>query len=97
MIRHLVFYTAKPGQEAALTAALAEMGPKLTGAIPGFLEFTSGENFLEDKPGGFTHAICARFQDRESLYNRRSYPAHRELLERTTDLQCGRAVVDFEY
>jgi hypothetical protein len=97
MIRHLVFYKALPGKEDDVTSLLAEMGPKLTSTIPGFLEFSSGRNVLTDATtGGYTHAICARFADRASLDNRRNYPAHRELVSRASAIRSDALTVDFE-
>lgn len=95
MVDHLVFFTARDDASTTdLEDLVASLGA-LEDKIPGTVSISVGENF-SPRSGGYTHGLCARFHDRDSLQEYLEHPEHLAVVEKLDRLTTGRIVVDYE-
>ncbi|WP_119068707.1 Dabb family protein [Rubrobacter indicoceani] len=96
MVDHLVFFDVKSGVPADEREDLLASLGALKEKVPGVLDLTVGEDF-SGRSGDYTHALFARFEDREGLKTYATHEAHLEVVEKLDRLSNGRIVCDYEH
>lgn len=96
MIDHLVLFAVKEDVSEDdvedLLSSLATLQDKVTSVV----DFSIGKDF-SGRSGDYTHALFARFEDREGLQEYLEHPEHLVVVEKLDDRTSGRLVVDYEF
>ncbi|MGI8650207.1 MAG: Dabb family protein [Rubrobacter sp.] len=96
VVDHLVFFTMRDDVSTSDSEGLLGSLSALSEEIPGVLDLSVGEDF-SGRSGGYTHALFARFEDREGLKTYATHPAHLAAVEQLDRLTEGRIVCDYEH
>lgn len=96
MVDHLVFFALKDDAPADGVQDLMTSLSALRDDVPGVVDFSVGEDF-SGRSGDYTHALFARFDDREGLKTYATHPAHLAVVEKLERLSTGRIVCDYEH
>lgn len=96
MVDHLVFFAVREDASREEAADLIESLRALRSDVPGVVDLSVGKDF-SGRAGGYTHALCARFTDRDGLGTYLGHPAHLEVVEKLDRLTTGRIVADYEF
>lgn len=95
MVDHLVFFAvreeAPPEEVEDLLASLKALKDE----VPAVTDLSVGEDF-SGRAAGYTHALFARFEDRDGLSEYMGHPAHLAAVEKLDRLTTGRIVADYE-
>lgn len=95
MIDHAVVITARPGEEAAVSAVLAGLAEQVRD-LPGLLEVTHGQNVHgRSRERGVTHGLLIRLADEEALAAYSAHPAHTALIRALGTTCLDRVVLDW--
>ena len=96
MIDHLVFMAMRDDisdeDRDDLLDSLRGLGAK----VPGVVDIAVGEDF-SGRAGEYTHALFARFEDRDGLETYMEHPEHLAVVEKLGERTAGRIVVDYEH
>lgn len=95
MVDHLVLFAAR---EDAASSEIEDLIASLKGlkeAIGAVVDMSVGEDF-SGRAGEYTHALFARFDDRDGLKEYLGHPAHLAVVEKLDRLTTGRIVADYE-
>ncbi len=96
MIDHLVFFAVREdAPEEDIEDLLASIRD-LKNTVPGVVDLTAGEDF-SGRSGGYTHALFARFEDRDGLRTYMEHSDHRAVVEKLEERTTGRIVADYEF
>lgn len=96
MIDHLVLFAVKENASDEdvedLLSSLAALKDKVSSVV----DFSVGEDF-SGRAGDYTHALFARFTDREGLQEYLKHPEHLAVVEKLEAHTSGRLVADYEF
>lgn len=96
MVDHLVLFAVKDDVSREdvddLLSSLAALEDKIASVV----DFSVGEDF-SGRAGDYTHALFARFEDREGLQDYLGHPEHLAVVEKLDDRTSGRLVADYEF
>lgn len=95
MVDHLVFFAVREDASSEDVEDLVSSLEGLKGEIPGVVDLSVGEDF-SGRAGGYTHALFARFEDRDGLKEYLGHPAHLAVVEKLERVTTGRIVADYE-
>jgi hypothetical protein len=95
MVDHLVFFTVKEDASQEEVEDLVSSIRGLRDEVPSTTDLSVGEDF-SGRSGGYTHALLARFTDRDGLRAYMEHPAHLAVVEKLDATTTGRIVVDYE-
>ena len=96
MIDHLVLFAVKDDASREdvedLLSSLAALEDKISSVV----DFSVGKDF-SGRAGDYTHALFARFEDREGLQEYLEHPEHLAVVEKLDTHTSGRLVADYEF
>jgi hypothetical protein len=95
MVDHLVFFAVREDASKGEVEDLVSSIRGLRDEVPSTIDLSVGEDF-SGRSGGYTHALLARFADREGLREYMEHPAHLAVVEKLEATTAGRIVVDYE-
>jgi hypothetical protein len=95
VVDHLVFFAVREDASSEDVEDLVSSLEGLKGEIPGVVDLSVGEDF-SGRAGGYTHALFARFEDRDGLKEYLGHPAHLAVVEKLERVTTGRIVADYE-
>jgi hypothetical protein len=95
MVDHLVFFAVREDASKGEVEDLVSSIRGLRDEVPSTIDLSVGEDF-SGRSGGYTHALLARFADREGLREYMEHPAHLAVVEKLEATTTGRIVVDYE-
>ncbi len=95
MVDHLVLFGAREDAESGEIEDLIASLKGLREEIPAIVDMSVGEDF-SGRAGEYTHALFARFDDRDGLKEYLGHPAHLAVVEKLDRLTTGRIVADYE-
>jgi hypothetical protein len=95
MVDHLVFFAVREDASKGEVEDLVSSIRGLRDEVPSTIDLSVGEDF-SGRSGGYTHALLARFADREGLREYMEHPAHVAVVEKLEATTAGRIVVDYE-
>lgn len=93
MIRHIIMWTFKEGQEEAMQEFLRQL-KALDGVIPEIRRMEVGVNVLPGNP--CQACLIADFDDLEALERYRNDPRHKAVSRLCKSIREARYAVDFE-
>lgn len=96
MIDHLVFMAMRDDISAEDRDDLLDSLRDLQRSVPGVVDLSVGEDF-SGRSGEYTHALFARFEDRDGLKTYAGHPEHLAVVEKLGERTTGRIVVDYEH
>jgi antibiotic biosynthesis monooxygenase (ABM) superfamily enzyme len=96
MIDHLVFFAVRDDASQEDVEDLLASIRALKDTVPGVVDLSAGEDF-SGRSGGYTHALFARFEDRERLQVYMKHPDHLAVVEKLEERTTGRIVADYEF
>ncbi|MET3115624.1 hypothetical protein AAKU52_003375 [Pedobacter sp. CG_S7] len=76
---HIVLFKFKDGTTVAQIQSLKKEIQKQKGTIPGLIDISFGEDFM-DRAKGYTHAEVAVFKDRKTLESFNASEYHQQLI-----------------
>jgi hypothetical protein len=91
-----VFLTVKEDASQEEVEDLLSSVRGLRDDVPSTIDLSVGEDF-SGRSGGHTHALFARFADRDGLREYLEHPAHLAVVEKLDATTTGRIVVDYEF
>ena len=92
MVKHIVLFTVKEGQDKEQVAKIAaSVLEPLVGKIPGLLHMEIRRTF-----NGMDYALYSEFESREALTNYASHPLHLEAKEHFFHLLGSRVAADYD-
>ncbi|CAN5436948.1 MAG: Dabb family protein [Actinomycetota bacterium] len=95
MVDHLVLFAARedapPNEIEDLISSLKSLKSEVSTVV----DMSVGEDF-SGRAGEYTHALFARFDDRDGLKEYLGHPAHLAVVEKLDRLTTGRIVADYE-
>jgi hypothetical protein len=95
MVDHLVFFAARADAASDDIEDLIASLKGLKNEIPSVVDMSVGEDF-SGRAGEYTHALFARFDDRDGLKEYLGHPAHLAVVEKLECHTTGRIVADYE-
>ena len=95
MVDHLVFFAVREGATQEEVGDLISSIRALGDDVPSTVDLSVGEDF-SGRSGGYTHALFARFSDRDGLREYMEHPSHLAVVEKLDTTTTGRIVVDYE-
>jgi hypothetical protein len=96
MVDHLVFFAVREEASQKEVEDLVSSIQGLSEEVPSTVDLSVGEDF-SGRSGGYTHALCARFEDAAGLQEYMEHPAHLAVVEKLDATTTGRIVVDYEF
>lgn len=96
MVDHLVFFAVRNEVGHEDTDDLLRSIAALKEKVPGVVDLSVGRDF-SGRSDGYTHALFARFRDREGLGTYMKHPEHLAVVEKLDARTTGRIVADYEY
>lgn len=95
MVDHIVLFTVKEdASEEDVEDLLSSLGA-LEEKVSSVRDFSVGEDF-SGRAGEYTHALFARFEDRDGLREYLEHPDHLAVVEKLDAHTSGRLVADYE-
>lgn len=95
MVDHLVLFAVREDAESGEIEDLIASLKGLKEEIGAVVDMSVGEDF-SGRAGEYTHALFARFDDRDGLKEYLGHPAHLAVVEKLDRLTTGRIVADYE-
>jgi hypothetical protein len=95
MVDHLVLFAAREDAASEEISDLISSLKSLKGEISTVVDMSVGEDF-SGRAGEYTHALFARFDDRDGLKEYLGHPSHLAVVEKLDRLTTGRIVADYE-
>ena len=96
MIDHLVLFAMRDEVSAGDKDDLMVSLRGLKETVPGVVDFSVGQDF-SGRAGEYTHALFARFEDRDGLKTYLEHPDHLAVVEKLGERTSGRIVADYEH
>ncbi|MGB3683394.1 MAG: Dabb family protein [Rubrobacteraceae bacterium] len=96
MVDHLVFFAVEEDAAEADVEDLLSSVRALKEEISSVVDFSVGEDF-SGRAGEYTHALFARFEDRDGLQEYLKHPEHLAVVEKLDAHTSGRLVADYEH
>lgn len=95
MVDHLVLFAARGDASLDDIEDLISSLKRLKEEVSSVVDLSVGKDF-SGRAGDYTHALFARFEDREGLQEYLGHPAHLAVVEKLDLLTTGRIVADYE-
>lgn len=96
MVDHLVLFAVKEEASSDEVEDLLSSIRALKDKVDSVVDLSVGEDF-SGRSGEYTHALFARFEDRDGLREYAEHPDHLEVVEKLEERTTGRIVVDYEF
>lgn len=96
MIDHLVLFAVKENASENDVKDLLSSLAALEDKVPSVVDFSVGEDF-SGRAGEYTHALFARFENRQGLQEYLGHPEHLAVVEKLDAHTSGRLVADYEF
>ena len=96
MVDHLVLFAVKDDVSKEDVEDLLASVAALKDGVSSVRDLSVGEDF-SGRSGGYTHALFARFEDREGLAEYMEHPDHLAVVEKLGERTTGRIVADYEF
>ena len=96
MVDHLVLFAVKEEVSSEDVEDLLSSIRALKDGIGSVVDLSAGEDF-SGRSGEYTHALFARFEDRDGLQEYAEHPDHQAVVEKLGERTTGRIVVDYEF
>lgn len=96
MVDHLVLFAVKEEASSDEVEDLLSSIRALKDKVDSVVDLSVGEDF-SGRSGEYTHALFARFEDRDGLREYAEHPNHLEVVEKLEERTTGRIVVDYEF
>jgi hypothetical protein len=96
MVDHLVFFAVREEVSPEDVEDLISSMRGLKDDVSSTVDLSVGEDF-SGRAGGYTHALFARFEDRDGLREYMQHPAHLAVVEKLDERTTGRIVADYEF
>jgi len=96
LVDHLVLFAVREGASAEEVEDLLASIRGLKDEVPGVVDLSVGKDFT-GRAGEYTHALFARFEDRDGLKAYLEHPDHLVIVEKLGERTSGRIVVDYEH
>jgi len=96
MVDHLVFFAVRNGISSENVEDLISSIRNLKDQVSSTVDLSVGEDF-SGRAGEYTHALFARFEDRDGLHEYLGHPAHLAVVEKLDERTTGRIVADYEF
>lgn len=96
MVDHLVFFAVREGVSSEDVEDLISSIQALKDEVSSTVDLSVGEDFT-GRSGEYTHALFARFEDRDGLQEYMQHPAHLAVVEKLEERTTGRIVADYEF
>jgi hypothetical protein len=96
MVDHLVFFAVREETPPEDVEDLLSSMRSLKEEVSSTVDLSVGEDF-SGRAGGYTHALFARFEDRDGLQEYMQHPAHLAVVEKLDERTTGRIVADYEF
>ncbi|CAN5662305.1 Dabb family protein [soil metagenome] len=96
MVDHLVFFAVKEDAAPEDVEDLLSSIRELQNGVGSVIDLSVGEDF-SGRAGEYTHALFARFEDREGLQEYMEHPDHLAVVEKLGERTTGRIVADYEF
>lgn len=96
MIDHLVLFAVKEDASESDVKDLLSSLAALEDKVPSVVDFSVGEDF-SGRAGEYTHALFARFENRDGLQEYLAHPEHLAVVEKLDTHTSGRLVADYEF
>lgn len=95
MVDHIVLFAVKEDASEEDVEDLLSSLAALKESIASVRDFSVGEDF-SGRAGEYTHALFARFEDRDGLREYLEHPDHLAVVEKLDAHTSGRLVADYE-
>ncbi len=95
MVDHLVLFATREDAVSSEIEDLIASLKSLREEIGAVVDMSVGEDF-SGRAGEYTHALFARFEDRDGLKEYLGHPSHLAVVEKLDRLTTGRIVADYE-
>ena len=96
MVDHLVFFAVSEETSSEDLEDLLSSIRALEDSIGSVVDLSVGEDF-SGRSDGYTHALFARFEDRDGLQEYMEHPDHLAVVEKLDERTTGRIVADYEF
>ena len=96
MVDHLVFFAVSEETSSEDLEDLLSSIRALEDSVGSVVDLSVGEDF-SGRSGGYTHALFARFEDRDGLQEYMEHPDHLAVVEKLDERTTGRIVADYEF
>lgn len=96
MVDHLVFFAVKGDASEGDVEDLLDSIRALKESVGSVVDLSVGEDF-SGRSGDYTHALFARFEDRDGLQEYMQHPDHLAVVEKLGERTTGRIVADYEF
>ncbi|MGB3633466.1 MAG: Dabb family protein [Rubrobacteraceae bacterium] len=96
MVDHLVFFAVREDVADEDVEDLLSSVRDLRNSVGSVVDFSVGEDF-SGRAGDYTHALFARFEDRDGLQEYLEHPDHLAVVEKLGERTTGRIVADYEF
>ena len=96
MVDHLVLFAVKDTATGEEVEDLLASIRGLESGVGSVVDLSVGEDF-SGRSGGYTHALFARFEDRDGLQEYMEHPDHLSVVEKLGERTTGRIVADYEF
>lgn len=96
MVDHLVFFAVRVDVSEEDVEDLLGSIRALKEGVSSVVDLTAGKDF-SGRSGEYTHALFARFEDREGLREYMEHPDHLAVVEKLEERTTGRIVADYEF
>jgi len=96
MVDHLVFFAVREGVSPGDVEDLISSIQALKDEVSSTVDLSVGKDF-SGRTGEYTHALFARFEDRDGLQQYMQHPAHLAVVEKLDERTTGRIVADYAF
>lgn len=96
MVDHLVFFAVKDDATDKAVEDLLSSIRGLQDSVGSVVDMSVGQDF-SGRAGDYTHALFARFEDRDGLQEYMEHPDHLSVVEKLGERTTGRLVIDYEF
>ncbi|CAN5747880.1 hypothetical protein BH23ACT11_BH23ACT11_11090 [soil metagenome] len=96
MVDHLVLFAVRDDASEEDVADLLSSIRALKGSVGSVVDLSVGADF-SGRTGEYTHALFARFEDRDGLQTYAEHPDHLAVVEKLAERTTGRIVADYEF
>ena len=96
MVDHLVLFAVKEDASPEDVENLLSSARDLRDNVGSVVDLSVGEDF-SGRAGDYTHALFARFEDRDGLQEYMQHPDHLAVVEKLEERTTGRLVADYEF
>lgn len=96
MVDHLVLFAVNDDASEEDVEDLLSSIRALKDDVSSVVDLSVGEDF-SGRAGEYTHALFARFEDRDRLQEYMKHPDHLAVVEKLGERTTGRIVADYEF